>query len=125
MAFNALLMCREEHALRILGKALDEVAIETARRRQGAFQIDRIVRAQAAKCSAGKGFRHDIELGPRGLAEFGYGQADTIHGDAGATSGATVQHLADVEAQPLARRSGLGGHNCTYMFDNSGKHISG
>jgi DNA-binding response OmpR family regulator len=28
MAFNALLMCREEHALRILGKALDEVAME-------------------------------------------------------------------------------------------------
>ncbi|HYV64240.1 MAG TPA: hypothetical protein VE958_16275, partial [Bryobacteraceae bacterium] len=28
MAFNALLMCREEHALRILGKGLDEVAME-------------------------------------------------------------------------------------------------
>lgn len=28
MAFNALLMCREEQALRVLGKALDEVAME-------------------------------------------------------------------------------------------------
>ena len=28
MAFNALLMCREEQALRILGKALDEVGME-------------------------------------------------------------------------------------------------
>ena len=28
MAFNALLMCREEKHLRVLGKALDEVSME-------------------------------------------------------------------------------------------------